>query len=166
MSQPQGSDCVRTGPIHDAPENPSANGRKDETTQPQPECQTNPPTQYQPGRTAIPKANAKFSLSECHWSPHCHPTGCCTPCRSMSPTQRIAGIHAGTMRPGRGFPVARLEASTTRSAHGAMAVRPAACSSEHPQLGRATRIMPARPRGPRNSGNFTQDSRCEPGDFA
>ena len=66
MSQPQGSDCVRTGPIHDAPENPSANGRMDETPQPQPECQTNPPTQYQPGRTAIPYANAKISLSECH----------------------------------------------------------------------------------------------------
>ena len=33
-TQPQGNACVQTDPGHDAPESPSANGRKDETSQP------------------------------------------------------------------------------------------------------------------------------------
>ena len=54
VSKPQGSAYVQIDPIHDAPENPSANGRRDETPQLQSECQSNRPTQFGLGRTAIP----------------------------------------------------------------------------------------------------------------
>ena len=54
VSQPQGRANVQTDPILAAPENPSANGTRDETPQPQPERQSNPPSQKEPGRTAIP----------------------------------------------------------------------------------------------------------------
>lgn len=110
--------------------------------------------------------DANRIATQCNRSPHCRPAYRGTPCRSMSRIPRIAGIPSGTMWPGYGLPVARLEASTTRSANGAIAIRPAAFSSERPQLDRGKPTMPARPCGPHNSASLTQVSPYEPGDFA
>ena len=62
MSQPQGRANVKPNSILAAPENPSANGTRDETPQPQPERQSTP---------SIPKETRQNcdSLSECQKFP-------------------------------------------------------------------------------------------------